>query len=117
MWFQGIVGQCGAGNVDGTPRNRLAIVSTGKWRSCTTRVAATIATNGPGTSREILGHTIRIASVNSATSSVVPFTVLRPSQYATHLSIRSGGTVPIFNPKKSLISFEKMITAMPDVNP
>ncbi len=93
------------------------MVSIGRWKIFTTAVARIMATNGAGTTREMRGQTASTISVPMATSVVGRLIERRFSPYAVHFSMKSAGTAPIFSPRKSLSWLEKMITAMPEVNP
>src|SRR6266566_3001093 len=97
--------------------NRAPIVSTGRCSSWASAVVTISATNGPGMRAEILGHTRMIANAATATTSAHGFTVSKAWTYASHLGRNAEGTDCISRPSRSRIWLEKMISAMPLVNP
>ncbi len=78
-WVQGMDGKCGAGSEEGTAPKREPMVATSRWKSCTTIVAATIATKGAGTIREMRGQKTRMSSEPQPTRAVVRSTVPKRS--------------------------------------
>ena len=110
-------GRCGDGNPALIAPNRLPIVSTGMWNTRTVTVAAISATNGAGTRRLTRGQSMRTSNVPA--DSAAAGQLMAPTCWAKaiHLSMKLAGTAPICSPRRSLTWLEKMMTAIPDVNP
>src|ERR1051326_6806918 len=98
-------------------QNRVPIVSTGRWNNCTTSVERTSATRGPGILCETCGQSMMIKREPIAIAIENGFTRSRCRPKEAHFSIKSAGTAPICNPRKSLTCDEKMMSAIPLVNP
>ena len=112
-----MAGSAGRGSAALMTPNRVPIVSTGRCSSCTRAVVTMRATNGLGMRRLNRGQATMMARVSTETDTAQGFIVARCPPKARHFSTNSGGTVPIRSPRKSLTSPEKMIRAMPLVNP
>ena len=110
-------GSVGRGSPASITPKRLPIVSTGRCSRRTSTVVTIKATNGPGTRRAILGHTRMITKVATATSSAQGLRVSKARAYASHLVRNGAGTALISRPSRSRTWLEKMISAMPLVNP
>src|SRR5207244_8280298 len=68
IWWNVTAGSVGAGRAALITPNRLPIVATGKWRSCTAAVVVVSATNGLGMRRLTRGQRTMIASVATDTA-------------------------------------------------
>ena len=110
-------GKCGDGIPAWISPNREPIVSTGRRRSAAPTVARRIATIGPGIRRDTLGQKIRTASAKPDTARAAGDALRAWSAKACHFSRKPVGTGPIRRPSRSLICDEKMMTAIPLVNP
>ena len=61
-----------------------------------------MATIGPGTRWETLGHATRTTSEKAATATVGMDAVVRLAARAAHFPANVSGTAPIFRPSRSL---------------
>ena len=99
------------------PPKREPIVATGRCSSQTRSEARATTKIGPGTRgprrRSNTSRTMEPAPMANACRSKDE--ACRP--YAAHFSTKSAGTLSMLKPKKSLICEEKMISAIPEVNP
>ena len=80
-------------------------------------VVASKATNGPGIRTLSRGHSNRMTRVTPATRTAERLTLSRWWAYSPHLPRNSAGSGPMSSPSRSLTWLEKMISAMPLVNP
>ncbi len=112
-------GKWGVGSERGMPPNLLPIVATScKSNSQTASEAATTATIMPGTRGTIRRSSTINATLPMPTQAVAGRQVHRVGKIARATCRQTpAGTSPIFNPRRSLICEEKMITAMPEVKP
>ncbi len=69
-----VLGRLGLGSDAWISPNRSPIVSTGRWKSCTSAVMATSATKGAGIRRLSRGHSRMIANEASETPAAVQLT-------------------------------------------
>ena len=92
-------------------------VSTSMPAICTSAVVAISATNAPGIRRFTRGHSMMMSNERSATPSAEVLTVPMFLPYAATFSKKFAGTAPMLRPRKSLTWLEKMMTAIPLVNP
>ena len=110
-------GSEGAGSTALITPNRLPMVSTGRCPSCTAAVVTMSATNGLGMRRLTRGHATMMATVTAATTTAQGLSESKWAANDRQRATNSAGTGPILSPKKSLTSPDRMISAMPLVNP
>ena len=77
----------------------------------------TIAMSEPGILRENFGVRKIITTLSIPTVAAHQFMVSKWRIYTPHLAKKSDGTLSIVNPKRSFICVEKMVRAIPAVNP
>ena len=110
-------GRDGAGSTALITPNRLAMVSTGKCPSCTAAVVAMSATNGLGMRWLTRGHRTMMATVTPATPTAQGLSEAKCAANVRQRITNSAGTGPIFSPRKSFTSPDRMIRAIPLVKP
>lgn len=110
-------GSAGRGSPASITPNRLPIVSTGRWNSCTIAVVTTRATSVPGIRLSKRRHTTMIANVSVPTPRAHGLSESMWRASASYFWRNGPGTVSISRPSRSRIWVEKMIDAMPVVKP
>ena len=110
-------GSAGRGRPASMTPKRVPIVSTGRCSARTSTVVTIRATNGPGMRRSTLGHTRIMTKVAKATRSAHGLSDSNACTYASHLATNAAGTALISRPRRSRTWLEKMMSAMPLVNP
>src|SRR5215213_578452 len=93
------------------------MVSTGRLKNAAIAVVTKMATNEPGILCVIFGQSNTIVTVMAASENEYQFTEDTYVKYAVHLKIKSAGTAPICNPRRSFTCEERITNAMPLVNP
>ena len=116
-WWSVRGGRRGAGSAALIAPKRLPIVSTGKCSSWTSAVVTISATKGLGMRSSRRGQATMMASAMTEITVAQGLIESKCAPNACHFSTNPAGTVPMRSPRKSLTWLEKMMSAIPLVNP